>query len=102
MLRILKYTEGVNYQDFLANSMMRDAVIRNFEIMGESVRHVPFGFQKKSPKIPWQKMFAMRNFIVHEYFDVDDEILWQIIVHDLPRNVFDIEELLKDKRIYQK
>ena len=96
MTRILEYTEGVSYYDFTSNTQMRDAVIRNFEIMGESVKHIPFGFQKKYRSIPWQRMFDLRNFIVHEYFDVDDEILWEIINVDLAGNKRDLGRILLD------
>jgi uncharacterized protein with HEPN domain len=95
MERILKYTENISYFEFTNNSLIRDAVIRNFEIIGESVKHVPFSFQKKFRHIPWQHMFNLRNFIVHEYFDVDDEILWSIIQTDLKKNMHDVRSLLQ-------
>lgn len=94
MHRILSYTNDSTYEDFIANSMLRDAVIRNFEIMGESAKHVPYGFQKLHKNIPWKKMFSLRNFIVHEFFDVDDEILWAIIQVDLKRNASDLKSLI--------
>ncbi|MCC6600976.1 MAG: DUF86 domain-containing protein [Crocinitomicaceae bacterium] len=99
MRRILEYTDGISYHEFTSNSLVRDAVIRNFEIMGESVKHIPFGFQKKFRHIPWQRMFDLRNFIVNEYFDVDDEILWEIINVDLARNTADLERVLNDRDI---
>lgn len=94
MSRILDYTEGKTYQDFENDLMLRDAVIRNFEIIGESVKHIPYKFQRKYKHIPWQHMFAMRNFIVHEFFDIDDEILWEIIVNDLRKNLQDLKTIL--------
>ncbi len=94
--KILIYTEGKSYKDFVTDSMMRDAVIRNFEIVGESVKHVPYKFQRKYKQIPWQHMFSMRNFIVHEYFDIDDEILWEIIRVDLRKNHADLVEILRN------
>ncbi len=90
---ILKYTEGMSYNDFTTNQMVQDAVIRNFEIIGESVKHVPYKFQRSNKQIPWQHMFDLRNFIVHEFFDVDDEILWQIIYRDLEKNLKDLKEI---------
>ena len=94
MRRILFFTKGKTYKDFLNDAMMRDAVIRNFEVMGESVKHLPFSFQNKNKTLPWQSMYDLRNFIVHEYFDVDYEILWQIIEHDLGDNIHEMEALL--------
>lgn len=96
MERIKAYTENIqNYEEFAQNSLVRDAVIRNFEILGESVKHIPFGFQKKHKQIPWGHMLSMRNFIVHEFFDVDDEILWQIITTDLNKNISDMSSIVE-------
>jgi uncharacterized protein with HEPN domain len=96
MKRIVSYTENLHgYQEFTQNILVRDAVIRNFEIMGEGVKHVPFGFQKKHKQIPWSHMLMMRNFIVHEFFDVDDEILWQIITTDLNQNISDMSWIVE-------
>lgn len=91
--RILMYTRDASFHEFRTNSLIRDAVIRNFEILGESVKHIPFAFQKAHKHIPWQKMYSLRNFIVHEYFDVDDEILFAIIHTDLERNAHDLRVL---------
>jgi uncharacterized protein with HEPN domain len=91
--RILDYTEDVSYHEFNTNTLIRDAVIRNFEILGESVKHIPYGFQKQHRHIPWSRMYALRNFIVHEYFDVDDEILFAIIHTDLRQNMDDLNNL---------
>jgi uncharacterized protein with HEPN domain len=95
MQRILKYTEGISFNDFTSNSLIRDAVIRNFEIIGESVKHVPFKFQKKHKNLPWSHMLALRNFIVHEYFDIDDDILWSIILHDLQNNLNTMKRIIQ-------
>ena len=97
MERILKYTEGISFNEFTTNSLIRDAVIRNFEIIGESVKHVPFKFQKKYKHLPWRHMFALRNFIVHEYFDIDDDILWSIIQHDLENNLNTIKRIIQQQ-----
>lgn len=88
---VLRYTEGMSYSDFTTNQLVRDAVTRNFEVMGESVRHIPYKFQRLNKHIPWQHMFDLRNFIVHEFFDLDDEILWQIIFRDLEKNLHDLK-----------
>lgn len=95
MEKILRYTQDVSYFEFTANDLIRDAVIRNFEIVGESAKHVPFAFQKQHKHLPWQRMFALRNFIVHEYFDVDDEIIWSIIQIDLKQNLDDLKRILQ-------
>lgn len=95
MKKIRAYTADFQtYEDFTQDQLVKDAVIRNFEIMGESVKHIPFNFQRKHKQIPWNHIMALRNFIVHEFFDVDDEVLWEIIQTDLSRNIADLEELI--------
>lgn len=97
--RILDYTAGIEFEEFISNTMLRDAVIRNFEVLGESVKHVPFKFQKKHKSLPWRHMFALRNFIVHEYFDIDDDVLWHIIKYDLKENLTAIKRVIQQQYI---
>lgn len=94
--KIQKFSENVSYSEFLENEMLHDAIVRNFEILGESVKRVPFRFQKKFKMIPWKHMYALRNFIVHEYFDLDEEIIWEIIQTDLNKNHRDLKRILDD------
>ena len=95
MKKIRAYTAHADsYDQFSQDQLVKDAVIRNFEIMGESVKHIPFNFQRKHKQLPWNHMLALRNFIVHEFFDVDDEVLWEIIQTDLSRNIEDLEEIM--------
>jgi uncharacterized protein with HEPN domain len=95
MERILDYTANISFEEFVSNTMLRDAVIRNFEVLGESVKHIPFKFQKKHKSLPWRHMFALRNFIVHEYFDIDDDILWHIIKFDLEQNLSSVKKVIQ-------
>lgn len=97
--RILHYTDGMTYETFVENDIVKDAVIRNFEILGEGVKHIPFSFQKQHRHIPWTHMLMLRNFIVHEFFDIDDEILWEVITHDLKKNIGDLEDMIHHLRM---
>ncbi len=95
MKKIRAYTADFNsFTQFDKDELVKDAVIRNFEIMGESVKHIPFSFQRKHKQLPWNHILALRNFVVHEFFDVDDEVLWEIIQTDLSRNIADLEEVI--------
>ncbi|MFM7310218.1 MAG: DUF86 domain-containing protein [Flavobacteriales bacterium] len=92
---ILTYAEELDTElEFSQNRMRRDAIIRNFEILGECVKHIPFRFQKRYPSVPWSQMLFLRNFIVHEFFDIDDTIIWSIIRTDLKRNLADFDHML--------
>ncbi|WP_199624851.1 HepT-like ribonuclease domain-containing protein [Paenibacillus alkalitolerans] len=81
--RIETYTKGVSYDSFCHNQMMVDAVIRNLEVIGEAAGNVPEEIRIKYPEIPWRKMIALRNVLIHEYFGVDESIVWEVATTNL-------------------
>jgi uncharacterized protein with HEPN domain len=81
---VAAYTDGMDYGDFLADMRTRDAVVRNLMTIGESVRWIPDVVLSEHPEVPWRTMRGMRNVVVHEYFGIDDRILWQTVRGDLP------------------
>jgi uncharacterized protein with HEPN domain len=95
MTRILDYAEGMDLLKFKQSYITVDAVVRNFEIIGEASKNLPDHIKAKYPEIPWRKMYGLRNLISHEYFGVDYEMIWEIISSDLPQNLLDLEEILK-------
>jgi len=82
--RIQSYVEGMTYENFTQDSRTIDAVVRNFAILGEAVRHIPQHIQEKHPDVPWSAMAAMRNILIHDYERIDPEIIWRTILDDLP------------------
>jgi uncharacterized protein with HEPN domain len=82
--KIGRFTAGMDQQTFLTDEKTIDAVARNLEIIGEAVRQLPDDFKNANADIPWSQIGGMRNRIVHEYFGLDLEIIWQVIQHDLP------------------
>jgi len=82
--RIEHYTEGFHFDQWQKDQKTIDAVIRNFEILGEAAAHVPSDVQNHFPSVPWGKMKGIRNLLIHEYFGVDAEVLWKTIQEDLP------------------
>ncbi len=95
MNRIAEYIKGLDFNEFKSDYKTVDAVIRNFEIIGEASKNLPEELKKKYPEIPWNEMYLMRNRISHEYFGVDYEILWDVASNYLPENKSQIEEILK-------
>jgi uncharacterized protein with HEPN domain len=83
MNRIDTYILGVNYDSFLNNQMLIDAVIRNLEIIGEAARNLPDELKNKYPELPWRNMIGLRNILIHQYFGVDESIIWEVITVDL-------------------
>ena len=90
----IAYTEGMTFEEFIDDPRTRDAVIRNLTMMGESVRWIPGPIREAHPDVPWAIMRGVRNVVVHEYFGVDDRILWDTIVRDLPPLVSKLEAVL--------
>jgi len=77
--KIKRYTNGLDYQLFLSDEKTIDAVVRNFEIIGEAANRIDEDFREKFPEIEWKRIRGFRNRIVHEYFGIDHEIVWNII-----------------------
>jgi len=92
--RIEKYTENLPYQQWQNDQKTIDAVVRNIEIIGEAARHVPDEVQIKFISIPWSKMKGIRNILIHEYFGVDNEILWKTVQNELPNLKLQLTRLL--------
>ena len=81
---ILDYTKGMDFDHFLADRKTRDATYRNIEVMGEAVNRLSEDFLVAHPEIPWNKMIASRNALIHGYDQIDDQIVWNIASQILP------------------
>ncbi|HLC91333.1 MAG TPA: DUF86 domain-containing protein [Candidatus Nanoarchaeia archaeon] len=97
-IRLIKeHTEGYSKQDFTSSRKTQDAVIRNIEIIGEAAKNVSPQFQKSHPELPWKEMIRTRDKLIHGYFGVDLEIVWDVITHELPALEKVIEEIVVKK-----
>lgn len=93
--KIFKYTENLSYNEFIANDMIKDAVERNFEIIGEAVKNLSDDFRNQYPNIPFKQVAGMRDKLIHDYFGIDYEIVWKTIKDKLPQFKSDIKNLIK-------
>lgn len=82
--KIERYTVNLSFDGFNGNEMVTDAVIRNFEIIGEASTHISDEIKSKYPSMPWDKMKSMRNIVAHEYFGIDYDTIWKTIKKSLP------------------
>jgi len=74
--------------------MMRAVVVRNIEIIGEATKRLPEDLKDREPGIPWKSIAGMRDVVVHDYFEIDDEIVWNVVERVLPRLREAIERLM--------
>jgi uncharacterized protein with HEPN domain len=78
------YVHGVNKAAFLSNKMMQDAIMRQIEIIGEASSRISEELQEKHPEAPWFEMRAIRNKIIHDYMEINTDIIWDTVQNDLP------------------
>jgi len=94
MKRIAEYIEGLSFVRFKKDYKTVDAVIRNFEIIGEAAKKIPVEIKDKYPEVPWAEMYLLRNKVSHEYFGIDYEIIWDVASNYLPENQKQIQHIL--------
>ena len=82
--RIEEYTRGLTFNSFVEDRKTVDAVIRNFEIIGEATKHIPERIRRDYPKVPWKDMAGMRDKLIHGYFGVQLDVVWKTVKERLP------------------
>ncbi|MCS7307759.1 MAG: DUF86 domain-containing protein [Aquificaceae bacterium] len=96
--KIEKYTDNLSYNEFVADEKTKDAVIRNLEIIGEAARQIPDNIKALTSEIEWSKIIGLRNRIIHGYFAIEYEIIWQIVKKELPSLKTEIQKILKEEK----
>jgi len=92
--RITAYS-AVGREEFFRNRMAQDAVIRNFEIIGEAVKRLSDDLKDRRPDVPWRRVAGFRNVLIHDYMNVDAEEVWNVIETHLPALRQAVDDLLK-------
>lgn len=93
--RIQTYTTGMTHEAFLEDTKTQDAVIRNLEIMGEATKNLSADLRDQHSDVPWRAMAGVRDRLIHDYFGVNLDIVWQIVVGELPTLAAQIDEILE-------
>jgi uncharacterized protein with HEPN domain len=92
--KIKRYTLDLDFDSFISDEKTLDAVVRNFEVIGEAANRIDQEFRDENPEIEWKRIRGFRNRIVHEYFGIDYEIVWEIIENYLDELINWLETIL--------
>lgn len=78
------FTKAMKFEDFIEDKKTINAVVRSLEVIGEATKKIPNDMRAEYPDIPWKRMAGMRDKLIHDYFGVDLEIVWEVINNELP------------------
>jgi uncharacterized protein with HEPN domain len=93
---IFDYTKDIDFENFKQDRKTYQAVIKEFEIIGEAAKKIPNQITSKYQEIEWRDMSDFRNMLIHEYFGVDLQIVWNTVIDDLPQLKIYIEKIIVD------
>ncbi len=91
--KIEKYIKNTTFHEFCENDQIIDSVVRNLEIIGEAAKHISESTKNENKDIPWRQIIGLRNMAIHEYFGLDNEIIWKIITEELILVKLKLEEI---------
>jgi uncharacterized protein with HEPN domain len=94
---ILKHIQGKSKEDFLSDDLLCNAIVRSLEIIGEAAKKIDSEFKNEYPHIEWRKMAGTRDKMIHDYFGVDYEIVWDIVEHKIPDLDYFVTEIINEK-----
>ena len=95
--KILRFTKGMAYKEFVHDDLHFDAVLRNLEVIGEAVKHISDETRTAYPNVNWRKIAGFRDIMAHEYFGVNEETVWDIVKNQVPDVLEIVKTMLEEK-----
>jgi uncharacterized protein with HEPN domain len=96
--KIRNYTAGLSLETFSIDSKTVDAVVRNLEVIGEAVKKIPDEVRLKHPEADWKRIAGLRDILIHDYFGIDLEIIWDILENKLPAFEKQIAQIAEERK----
>jgi len=82
--KVMRYSQGLDLNQFVQDEKTFDAVVRNLEIIGEVAKHIPPEIRARYPDVEWSKLAGLRDIVAHAYFGLDEDILWDVVQNRIP------------------
>jgi uncharacterized protein with HEPN domain len=96
--KVVRFTKGMTYKEFVHDDLHFDAVLRNLQIIGEAVKKISEETRQTHPEVKWRKIAGFRDIVAHEYFGVNEETVWDIVENEIPA-LFEIaKSMLEEKK----
>ena len=92
--KIIRFTSGYTFEHYRNDEKTIDAVIRNFQVIGEASRHISVQMMEQNPAVEWSKMRGLRNILVHQYFGINHKVIWETIQNFLPQTIEAIKQII--------
>ena len=96
--RVLRYTHNMTRDEWLADEMAYDATLRNLEIIGEAVAHLPENVRDRHPEVEWRQIRAFRNVVAHHYFALDTDLVWDVIENRIADLLTQIQKVIASEQ----
>lgn len=90
---VIAFTSGMTRDEFFRDKKTRDATLRNLEVLGEAAKRVPDALRVLAPAVPWRRICGLRDVLAHDYFGLDESILWDVVTSEAPRLLEPLREL---------
>lgn len=94
--KVQRYTLNMTLEDFVADERTYDAVVRNLQIIGEAVKHIPPNVRERYPSLQWRKIAGLRDILAHAYFSLENETLWDIVQNKVPELLVQVQQIAQE------